>query len=149
MLCLVRAIDVLQSIPRDSNDKDGAAMLDELTIEADEKYFVIVLQHGGNDVICERSIKRSNGKVNNLKLIPSRDRNCWDNNLCKSSNGLALLRAKIEKLQNPHKLSYLALVTNRRDQHQIRECSMEGLNIKSPTLCCLVHKRAICFCVYK
>ena len=27
-----------------------AAMLDELTIEANEESFVIVLQHGGNDV---------------------------------------------------------------------------------------------------
>ena len=27
-----------------------AAMLDELTIESDEEHFVIVLQHGGNDV---------------------------------------------------------------------------------------------------
>ena len=43
-------IDGLQSIPRDSNDKDVAAMLDELTIEANEESFVIVLQHGGNDV---------------------------------------------------------------------------------------------------
>ena len=40
----------LQSIPRESNDKDMAAMLDELTIEANEESFVIVLQHGGNDV---------------------------------------------------------------------------------------------------
>ena len=43
-------IDCLQSIPRESNEKDVAAMLDELTIEADEESFVIVLQHGGNDV---------------------------------------------------------------------------------------------------
>ena len=43
-------IDCLQSIPRESNDKDMAAMLDELTIEANEESFVIVLQHGGNDV---------------------------------------------------------------------------------------------------
>ena len=28
-----------------------AAMLDELTIEANEESFVTVLQHGGNDVI--------------------------------------------------------------------------------------------------
>ena len=40
----------LQSIPRESNDKDMADMLDELTIEANEESFVIVLQHGGNDV---------------------------------------------------------------------------------------------------
>ena len=39
----------MQSIPRESNDKDVAAMLDELT-EANEESFVIVLQHGGNDV---------------------------------------------------------------------------------------------------
>ena len=43
-------IDGLQSVPRESNDKDMAAMLDELTIEANEESFVIVLQHGGNDV---------------------------------------------------------------------------------------------------
>ena len=33
-----------------TNDKDVAAMLDELTIEANEESFVIVLQHGGYDV---------------------------------------------------------------------------------------------------
>ena len=42
----------LQSIPRESNDKDIVAMLEELTIEANEESFVIVLQHGGNDVNC-------------------------------------------------------------------------------------------------
>ena len=31
-------------------------MLDELTIEANEESFVIVLQHGGNDVTSKRSI---------------------------------------------------------------------------------------------
>ena len=36
---------------RESKEKDIAAMLDELTIEANEESFVIVLQHGGNDVI--------------------------------------------------------------------------------------------------
>ena len=40
----------MQSIPRYSNDKDVAAMLVELTTEANEESFVIVLQHGGNDV---------------------------------------------------------------------------------------------------
>ena len=35
---------------RESNDKDVAVMLDELTIEANEESFVIVLHHGGNDV---------------------------------------------------------------------------------------------------
>ena len=43
-----------QSIPRESNDKDMAAMLDELTIEANEESFVIVLQHGGNDIMWKR-----------------------------------------------------------------------------------------------
>ena len=47
---------VLQSIPRVSNDKDVVAMWDELTIEANEESFVTVLQHGGNDVTCKRSI---------------------------------------------------------------------------------------------
>ena len=50
--------DGSQPIPRDSNDKDMAAMLDELTIEADEESFVIVHQHGGNDVTCKRSIRK-------------------------------------------------------------------------------------------
>ena len=49
-------MDGLQSIPRGSNDKDAAAMLEELTIEANEESFVIVLQHGGNDVTCKWSI---------------------------------------------------------------------------------------------
>ena len=31
-------------------------MLDELTIEANEESFVIVLQHGGNDVTWKRPI---------------------------------------------------------------------------------------------
>ena len=43
-------MDGLQSIGRDSNDKDMAAILDELTIEANEESFVIVLQHSGNDI---------------------------------------------------------------------------------------------------
>ena len=43
-------IDGLQSLSRESNEKDVAAMLDELTIEANEASFVIVLQHGGNDL---------------------------------------------------------------------------------------------------
>ena len=33
-----------------------ATMLDELTIGTNEESFVIVLQHGGNDVTCKRSI---------------------------------------------------------------------------------------------
>ena len=48
-------IDSLQSIPRESKKKDVAAILDELTIEANEESFVIVLQHGGNDVTWKRS----------------------------------------------------------------------------------------------
>ena len=36
--------DGLQSIPRESNGKDVAAMLDELTIQANEESFVIILQ---------------------------------------------------------------------------------------------------------
>ena len=46
----------LQSIPRESNNKDVAAMLVELTIEANEKSFVIVHQYGGNDVNCNPRI---------------------------------------------------------------------------------------------
>ena len=34
-------------------------MLDELTIEANEESFVIVLQHGGNDVTWKLSIDHS------------------------------------------------------------------------------------------
>ena len=48
-------MDGLQPIPRESNDKDVAAMVDNLTLEANEESFVIVLQHGGNDVTCKRS----------------------------------------------------------------------------------------------
>ena len=46
----------LQSIPRELKEKDVAAMLVELTIEANEESFVIVLQHGGNDVNCNPRI---------------------------------------------------------------------------------------------
>ena len=53
---LFAVIDGLQSLPRESYDKDVAAMLDELTIEANEESFVILLQHGGNDVTWKRSI---------------------------------------------------------------------------------------------
>ena len=58
----LHAIDGVQSISRDSNDKDVAAMLGERTIEASEESFVIVLQHGGNDVTCKRSIPRGGGR---------------------------------------------------------------------------------------
>ena len=42
--------DGLQSIPRESNDKDVVAMLVELTIEPNQESFVIVVQYGSNDV---------------------------------------------------------------------------------------------------
>ena len=51
----------LQSIPRESNNKDVAAMLVELTIEANEESFVIVHQHGGNDVTCKSRIEGFHG----------------------------------------------------------------------------------------
>ena len=53
---LGHVIDCLQPIPRESNGKDMVAMLGELTIEANEESFVIVLQHGGNVVTWKRSI---------------------------------------------------------------------------------------------
>ena len=53
----------MQSVPRESNDKDMAAMLDELTIEANEESFVIVHQHGGNDVTCK-------SRIDGLQSIP-------------------------------------------------------------------------------
>ena len=40
----IMCYDGLQSIPRESNGKDVAAMLDELTIQANEESFVIILQ---------------------------------------------------------------------------------------------------------
>jgi hypothetical protein len=46
----VRCIVGLQSFPRECEDKDMAAMLDDITKEANDKYFVNVLQHGGYDV---------------------------------------------------------------------------------------------------
>ena len=51
-----RTIDGLQSIPRESYDKDVAAMLVELTIEANEESFVIAHQCGDNGVTCKQSI---------------------------------------------------------------------------------------------
>ena len=58
-----RRLDGLQSIPKESNDKDVAAMLDELTIEVNEETFVIVLQHGGNDLNRDPRYKRTVGQV--------------------------------------------------------------------------------------
>jgi hypothetical protein len=46
----------LQSFPRECEDKDMSAMLDVITKEANEKYFVNVLQHGGDDVTCNQII---------------------------------------------------------------------------------------------
>ena len=51
-------MDGLQSIPRESNDKDMVAMLDKVKIQANEESFVIVLQHGSNDVTWKQSIAR-------------------------------------------------------------------------------------------
>ena len=56
MCCPYWGTHGLQPIPRNSNDKDMAAMLDELTIEANEESFVIVLHHGGNDITWKWSI---------------------------------------------------------------------------------------------
>ena len=55
-LDIIFSILDLQSIPRESNNKDVAAMLVELTREANEEPFVIVHQHGGNDVTCKSRI---------------------------------------------------------------------------------------------
>ena len=49
-------INGLRSVPGDSNDKNVAAMLVELTIDINEESFVVVLQHGGNDVTCKGSL---------------------------------------------------------------------------------------------
>jgi hypothetical protein len=45
-----------ESFPRECKDKDVAAMLDDITKEAKKKYFVKVLQHGGDEVTCNRRI---------------------------------------------------------------------------------------------
>jgi hypothetical protein len=44
----------LQSFPRESKDKDMAAMVEDITKEANDKFFVF--QHGGDDVTCKRRI---------------------------------------------------------------------------------------------
>jgi hypothetical protein len=46
----------LQSFAKECKDKDMAAMLDGITKEPNEKSFVNDLQHGGDDVTCNRSI---------------------------------------------------------------------------------------------
>ena len=57
----------LQPIPRDSNDKDTAAMLVVQTIEADYKDFVNDHQHGGDDVTRKLPISRSLEAQSTLK----------------------------------------------------------------------------------
>ena len=42
-----------------------AAMLDELTIEADEESFVIILQHGTNDITWKQPIANAECYVPN------------------------------------------------------------------------------------
>ena len=64
-------LDSLQSILRESSDKDVAAMLVELTIEADEESFVIVLQHGGNDVTCKEDTNGYDQKHEPTIFLPS------------------------------------------------------------------------------
>jgi hypothetical protein len=46
---------VLQSFPRECEDKDMAAMLDDITKETNEKSFVNVLQYGGYDVTSKNT----------------------------------------------------------------------------------------------
>jgi hypothetical protein len=53
----------LQSFRRKCEDKDMAAMLDDITKDVNEKYFVNVLQHGGDDVTCSRRISPAPGVV--------------------------------------------------------------------------------------
>jgi hypothetical protein len=50
--CLV--ILGLQSFPRECEDKDMAAMLDDITKKANEKSFVNILQHGSDDITNQR-----------------------------------------------------------------------------------------------
>ena len=57
----------MQSISRESNDKDMVAMLDELTIEANEESFVIGLQHGESRNM--RRIHRRKEKIGERKVI--------------------------------------------------------------------------------
>ena len=59
----------LQSIPRELNNKDVAAMLVELTIEANEESFVIVHQHGGNDVTCKSRIQKYQPAICQFVLV--------------------------------------------------------------------------------
>ena len=68
MLVSSLAILDLQSIPRESNNKDMAAMLVELTREANEESFVIVHQHDGNDVTCKSRMVNSTDETNETEL---------------------------------------------------------------------------------
>ena len=62
---------VCNQIPRESKEKDVAAILNKLTTEANEESFVIVLQHGGNDVIWKWFPLEN---LINLKLLLSTDK---------------------------------------------------------------------------
>ena len=62
--------DGLQSIPRDSNNKD--------VVEANEESFVVIFEHGGNDITCKLSIEELGERslcvlcfLNNFKKVPS------------------------------------------------------------------------------
>ena len=57
------------TIPRGSNDKDVVAMLDELTVEANEESFVFVLQHGGNDVVISVPQKHFKMDYDNRRML--------------------------------------------------------------------------------
>jgi hypothetical protein len=46
----------LQSFPREYEDKNMAVMLDYITKISNDKSFVNVLHHGGNDVTCNQRI---------------------------------------------------------------------------------------------
>ena len=59
-------MDYLQSIPRDSNEKDVVAMLDELTIDL-MRNLVIVLEHDGNDVSITEYRNQSSHACKGLK----------------------------------------------------------------------------------
>jgi hypothetical protein len=53
---MVSILGLQPSFPGESKDKDMAAMLEDITKEAYDKYFVIIFQHGGDDVTCKPRI---------------------------------------------------------------------------------------------
>jgi hypothetical protein len=64
----------LQSFPREYEDKDMAAMLDDVTKWANEKYFVNDHQHGDYDITCNWSIQTNIVEItdnitNNIKYV--------------------------------------------------------------------------------